>query len=301
MREDVVRHDERAGLELLAGELEELLVVVLLGVEEDDVEHVVDPGQLLERIAVDQLDPLFEARLLDVATPGLDLRRIVFERKHAAAEIANSRGEPDRRVAARASDLEHLAVSLRRDEREEEPAGRRLDLARALPGREPLLPLGGILTLEPFEDGADTVVEHWPETIVDRVRAELTIEIARTPSDVFAYLTDASNLPEWQEGVMSASLHDGLIEESRTLLGQELETTLEVVEREEPRLFTLRALDGPVRVRIRHELEPAAGGTQLTVTAEGDVPGGFVAGLVARRVEKQFRKDFARLKQILEG
>jgi hypothetical protein len=36
------------------------------------------------------------------------------------------------------------------------------------------------------------------------------------------------------------------------------------------------------------------------VTAEGDVPG-FAAGLLARHAEKQFRKDFERLKQILEG
>ena len=136
---------------------------------------------------------------------------------------------------------------------------------------------------------------------MDRVNAELTIEIARTPEDVFAYLTDASNLPQWQEGVRSASLRDGRIQESRSLLGRELDTTLEIVEQEEPRLFTLRALDGPVRVTIRHELEPADDGTQLTVTAEGDIPGGFAAGLVARRVEKQFRKDFERLKQILES
>jgi uncharacterized protein YndB with AHSA1/START domain len=33
---------------------------------------------------------------------------------------------------------------------------------------------------------------------VDALRAELTIEIARTPADVFAYLTDISNVPTWQ-------------------------------------------------------------------------------------------------------
>jgi carbon monoxide dehydrogenase subunit G len=135
---------------------------------------------------------------------------------------------------------------------------------------------------------------------VDRVRAELTIEIARTPEDVFAYLTDVSNVPDWQAGVKSSVLRDGHVEESRTLLGRELDTTLEIVEQEEPRLFTLRALDGPVRFTVRHELEPADGGTRLTVTAEGDVPG-FTAGLVARHVKKQFRQDFERLKQILES
>jgi carbon monoxide dehydrogenase subunit G len=132
------------------------------------------------------------------------------------------------------------------------------------------------------------------------VQAELTIEIARTPGDVFAYLTDVTNLPAWQSGVKSATLREGRIVESRSLLGRELHTTLEIVEQEEPRLFTLRALNSPVPFRVRHELEPANCGTRLTVTAEGEVPG-FAAGLVARRAERQFRKDFERLKRILEG
>ena len=135
---------------------------------------------------------------------------------------------------------------------------------------------------------------------MDAVRAELTIEIARTPEDVFAYLTDVSNLPNWQTGVKSATLRDGHIEESRSLLGHHLDTTLEIVEQEEPRLFTLRALGGPVPFTVRHELEAADGGTRLTVTADGDVPG-FATGLLSRRAEKQFRKDFARLKAILES
>jgi carbon monoxide dehydrogenase subunit G len=132
------------------------------------------------------------------------------------------------------------------------------------------------------------------------VRAELTIEIARTPEDVFSYLTDVSNLPTWQAGVRSATLQDGRIEESRSLLGREFETTVEIVEQEEPRLFTLHALDGPVDLTVRHELEPTDGGTRMTVTAEGDVPG-FAAGLLVRAAEKQLRKDFVRLKEILES
>jgi carbon monoxide dehydrogenase subunit G len=138
------------------------------------------------------------------------------------------------------------------------------------------------------------------ETIVEAVRAELTIEIARPPEDVFAYLTDVSKLPDWQAGVHGATLRDGRIEESRSLLGREVHTTLEIVDEEKPRLFTLRALDSPVPFTVRHELEPADGGTRLTVMAEADVPG-FAAKLIARRAEGQFRKDFARLKRNLES
>jgi carbon monoxide dehydrogenase subunit G len=144
----------------------------------------------------------------------------------------------------------------------------------------------------------------------ESMRAELTIQIARPPEDVFAYLTDLSNLPAWQSGVHGAQIVDGgepragaRIAESRHLFGRELETTLEIVEYEPPRLFAVRALDGPVPFDVRHELEPAFGGTRLTVTAEGDVGllPGFAGGIVARRAEKQLRKDFERLERLLES
>lgn len=132
------------------------------------------------------------------------------------------------------------------------------------------------------------------------MRAELTIEIARTPEDVYAYLTDVSNLPEWQSGVKAAELQDGKIVETRSFLGRELHTTLEIVEQDAPRLFVLKALNSPVPFTVSHELAAAGGdGTTLTVVAEGEVPG-FASGLVAQRAKRQFSKDFARLKEILE-
>ena len=92
------------------------------------------------------------------------------------------------------------------------------------------------------------------------------------------------------------------IAESRHLLGRDLQTTIEIAEYEPPRLLALRALDGPVPFAVRHELEPAGEATRLTVVGEGDaglLPG-FAAGIMARRVEKEFRRDFARLRQLLE-
>jgi carbon monoxide dehydrogenase subunit G len=132
------------------------------------------------------------------------------------------------------------------------------------------------------------------------MRAELTIEIARTPEDVFAYLTNVANVPEWQSGVRSSEQKGDRIEETRHFLGRDMHTTLEIVESNAPRLFTLKALNGPVKFTVRHELEPASDGTRLTVVAEGDVPG-FASGIVAQQAKRQFSKDFKRLKQILEA
>lgn len=135
------------------------------------------------------------------------------------------------------------------------------------------------------------------------MRAELSVEIARTPEEVFDFLTDVTNLPRWQSGVHSARREGGRVHESRRLLGRELSTTLAVEAEERPRVFALRALDAPVPFTVRHTLEPSGAGTRLTVVGEGDaglLPG-FAAGLMARRAEKQLRKDFERLKRLLES
>jgi carbon monoxide dehydrogenase subunit G len=135
------------------------------------------------------------------------------------------------------------------------------------------------------------------------VRAEVVVEIARPPEDVYAYLTDVSNLPKWQSGVHSARRDGSQIHESRHMLGRELQTTLEIEEEAPPHVFSLRALNSPIPFTVRHELEATGSGTRLTVVGEGD-PGmlpGFASGVMARRAEKQFRKDFERLKKLLES
>ncbi len=142
------------------------------------------------------------------------------------------------------------------------------------------------------------------------MRAELTIEVARTPEDVFAYLTTVGNLPEWQSGVRSAQIEDAgpprtgaRIRESRHMLGRELNTMIEITAYEPPRLFSIKALSSPVPFTVRHELAASDSGTTLTVTGEGDAAllPGFATGIMARRAEKQFRKDFERLKKRLES
>jgi carbon monoxide dehydrogenase subunit G len=135
------------------------------------------------------------------------------------------------------------------------------------------------------------------------MRAELSLEIGRPPEAVWGYLTEVSNLPAWQSGVRSARREGDRIVESRHMLGRELTTTLEIIEEERPRVFELRALDSPVPFTVRHQLEPTGEGTRLTVVGEGEagmLPG-FAAGIMARRAEKQFRKDFERLKRLLEA
>jgi carbon monoxide dehydrogenase subunit G len=136
---------------------------------------------------------------------------------------------------------------------------------------------------------------------------ELTIEIARPPADVFAYLTDVSNLPAWQSSARAAE-PDGKIRkgarirEQRNFMGRDVKTEVEVTGYEFPDRFDLRSLSGPVTYEVRHDLKRAGAGTRLHVRA--DVKIGTMMRIAAqgplKMAEREFRSDFERLKTILE-
>jgi carbon monoxide dehydrogenase subunit G len=140
------------------------------------------------------------------------------------------------------------------------------------------------------------------------IRIELTVEIARTPEDVFGLLSDIERLPEWQTSAVKAHTEGPLAEgsrvtEKRRLLGREVDTELEVVVFEPPSRLTLRSLGGPVNFTVDHELVAQGGGTQLRFLAEAQ-PGGLLRltePVLARTAEQEFRRDFDRLKKLLES
>ncbi len=136
---------------------------------------------------------------------------------------------------------------------------------------------------------------------------DLTLEIARRPQDVFAYLTDVSKLPEWQSSAESAEA-DGPVQqgahirERRKFAGREVRTNLEIVGYEPPNRFDVKSRGGPVSFEIRHRLEEHDGGTRLEVHV--DVKVGAVMLIAAagplKLAEREFRSDFERLKATLE-
>lgn len=140
------------------------------------------------------------------------------------------------------------------------------------------------------------------------VRIEFSIDVDRPPSEVFAYLTDAESLPEWQSSAVEAhwegeKTSGARVKEVRKFLGRRMESELEVAEYEPDRRFALKVLSGPVPFSAQHTLEPRNGGTRLTFVGEGE-PGGFfklAEPIVARTAERQFKSDFETLKDVLEA
>ena len=78
-----------------------------------------------------------------------------------------------------------------------------------------------------------------------------SVEISRSPEDVFAYVTDLSRFTEWQEGVVRAAVEGDqpMSVGSKTTMtrrvgGRERTMTTEVTEYSPPRRFAFRGIDG---------------------------------------------------------
>ncbi|GAA2638648.1 hypothetical protein GCM10010425_47860 [Streptomyces spororaveus] len=139
-----------------------------------------------------------------------------------------------------------------------------------------------------------------------------SIDIDRRPEDVYAYLTDPTHLPEWQDSAVSAvpigalPVHVGsLILVTRQIGRRRVPTTLEFVELDPPRSWHVHGVDGPVRPDVRGTVEPLDGGARsrltLDVDFEGHGVGRALVPLVVRpMVRKEMPRGEAKLKHLLE-
>jgi uncharacterized membrane protein len=139
-----------------------------------------------------------------------------------------------------------------------------------------------------------------------------SIEIARGPEEVFAYLDQLDRHGEWQEQIIDTKLpQEGPTQvgtraiDTRNVPGGPREITYEVTEHDPPRMTAFRGIDGPVRVVGKVTVEPVGDGAHSRVTIELDFKGhGFgklVAPMARRQASKQVPKDQLSLKERLES
>jgi uncharacterized membrane protein len=139
-----------------------------------------------------------------------------------------------------------------------------------------------------------------------------SIEIARSPEDVFAYLDDLARHPEWQDQLVSVEVTTpgptGVgtrAKETRKAGGREMSSTYEIAEHDPPRSFAFEAIDGPVRPVGRGGVEPVGDGSSSRLTIELDFTGAGMGKLmlpfVRSQARKQVPKNQQRLKERLES
>jgi uncharacterized membrane protein len=140
-----------------------------------------------------------------------------------------------------------------------------------------------------------------------------TVEIAKSPQEVFAYLDDLSRHGEWQEQIESVELlTEGPTRvgsravDTRRVPGGRQKVTYEITDHDPPRKAAFRGLDGPIRPEGSVTVEALDDGRRSRVTLELDLVGhglmGKLLAPIARRdARKHIPEDQARLKERLES
>ena len=139
-----------------------------------------------------------------------------------------------------------------------------------------------------------------------------SIDINRSPNDVFAYVEELDRHGEWQDAIITArkeppgptrlGTHNF---EMRRIPGGPREIESEIFEYEPPLRIAARGVNGPVRATVVITIEPLDGGSRSRFTLELTLAGrgiGRLFALLARRsARQQVPRDQLRLKSILEG
>jgi uncharacterized protein YndB with AHSA1/START domain len=143
------------------------------------------------------------------------------------------------------------------------------------------------------------------------MRVEASVLIDATPNQVFGFITVPDQGPRWQEGAISTRVTTpgpvalgSRMEHLGKWLWMRIPTTAVVTLYEPDRRYgydiTSKLASAPSL--MRYELEPALGGTRLTLSNEAPI-GGLMKVLepvFERSVQHMFERDVARLKVVIE-
>ncbi|MGW0365709.1 SRPBCC family protein [Streptomyces sp. NPDC002990] len=139
-----------------------------------------------------------------------------------------------------------------------------------------------------------------------------SIDISRTPAEVYAYATDPLRLPQWQESAVAAvPLDDGplavgsRIAVTRRIGKRQFPMTMAVTELDPPRSWRMHGIDGPVRGDVRGTIEPLDGGARSRLTLALDFESHGIGRVLVPFVVKPYaRKEMPqneeRLRHLLE-
>jgi carbon monoxide dehydrogenase subunit G len=141
--------------------------------------------------------------------------------------------------------------------------------------------------------------------------ASVAVSIARPINEVFAFIADARNRPQWDDSVESEELTSpepirvGATVRTRLKpsLGRRAEYTWEVVEHSPPGRQTIDSTSGPFPTTLEYRLSDQGGETRVEFSVTGR-PGGLMRllqPLIARTIQHNLDRNFPRLKQLLEA
>lgn len=142
------------------------------------------------------------------------------------------------------------------------------------------------------------------------LKIETSVEIERPSHEVFAYISNFENNPEWQSGQLQARFtSQGPLQVGSTydqvakFLGRRVVSTFKVIEFEPDRKVKASSTSGSFPITFTRMVEPSDGGSRVTAIIEGDASGFFKLAepLLRRMVQSSVDQDYENLKRILES
>ncbi|MGN6378454.1 MAG: SRPBCC family protein [Gaiellales bacterium] len=135
-----------------------------------------------------------------------------------------------------------------------------------------------------------------------------SIEIDRSPSDVFAYLDDLRRHGEWQPDIVEVQVttpgptqKGTRAVETRRIGGRNQTMTFEITEHDPPRVFAFRGMNGPVRPIGRGTVEPVGDGRRSRLTLDFDFEGHGIGKLIVIMARRQARSQIPQNQERLKG
>ena len=142
------------------------------------------------------------------------------------------------------------------------------------------------------------------------IRVEKSGIIERPVEEVFAYIGDQTNTPQWQAGLVEVRrTTEGPIGVGtkhtfvRTFMGRRMEADNEYVAFEPNRRIAFKTTSGPVRVEASYVFEAVPAGTKVTSTVEMDASGflSLAEPLIAAGLRREMKAAIPVLKDLLEN
>ncbi len=141
------------------------------------------------------------------------------------------------------------------------------------------------------------------------IKNEMNILIHKPVGEVFDYVSDIQNGPNWQTGLLEVRrITDGPVgvgtrfTSVRKFMGRSVESDIEFSDYELNRKMSIKSVSGNSPFKQTFIFEPAADGTRLISRFELHM-GGIMAlaePLMASGVRRELAADFGRLKEAIE-
>jgi len=114
------------------------------------------------------------------------------------------------------------------------------------------------------------------------VRVEVEVAIERPLPEVFDFITNFENNPQWQSGMKSCEFSTepppqvgSKYKQEAGFLGRRIVSEFEVLEYEPNRMVYFHSISGTFPIRIRRMVEEQESGTKVSAIIEGEPNGWF--------------------------